>query len=188
MQEGAHGDEQTEAWPVGQWLLVVHHVGARCAGSPRSASALPRTAGQRPRQCRRTAQPGRWELRESVLCPLGRRCLLWWSKNAISGLTWHLCQVEPDMALLDHQSGHRLPKGLHRDFRRLEGEVSQTQLLHQPRVGTTLVHLFQCLGLVDLQDSHGMQDRGGLACSTVSFGCELKGFGRETRTIPPSDI
>ncbi len=35
-----------------------------------------------------------------------------------------------------------------------EGEVSRrTQLLHQPWVGTTLVHLFQCLGLVNLQDS-----------------------------------
>ncbi len=58
-------------------------------------------------------------------------------------------------------------------------------------VGTTLVHLFECLGLVDLQDSHGMHGRGGLARSTVSFGRErsrqLTGFGQETRAIPPSD-
>ncbi len=102
----------------------------------------------------------------------------------------NLFQVEPDMVLLDHQSGLRLPEGLQHDFRHPEGEVSQTQLLHQPRVRTTLVHLFQCLDLVDLQNSHGMQGRGSLACSTVSFGCEsshqLTGFGWETRTIPPS--
>ncbi len=43
-QEGAHGDGQTEAWPRGQrWM--VHHAGAGCAGSPRSAAVPPRTAG-----------------------------------------------------------------------------------------------------------------------------------------------
>ncbi len=64
------------------------------------------------------------------------------------------------------------------------------QLLHQPRVGTTLVHLFERLGLVNLQDSHGVQGGGCLARSTVSFGresgCQLTGLGRETRTVPPS--
>ncbi len=78
----------------------------------------------------------------------------------------HLCQVEPEMALLDHHSGHRLPEGPCRDIRR------RAQLLHQPRVGTTLVHFFECLGLVNLQDRHGMQGRGCLARSTISFGCE----------------
>ncbi len=39
-QEGAHSDGQIEAWPRGQrWM--VHHAGAGCAGSPRSA-AVPR--------------------------------------------------------------------------------------------------------------------------------------------------
>ncbi len=56
------------------------------------------------------------------------------------------------------------------------------QLLHQPRVGTTLVHLFERLGLVNLQDSHGVQGGGCLARSTVSFGresgCQLTGLGR----------
>ncbi len=51
-QEGAHGDGQTEAWPRGQrWM--VHHAGAGCAGSPRSAAVPPRTAGRSPRRCRR---------------------------------------------------------------------------------------------------------------------------------------
>ncbi len=64
------------------------------------------------------------------------------------------------------------------------------QLLHQPRVGTTLVHLFERLGLVNLQDSHGVQGGGCLARSEISFGhesgCQFTGFGRETRTVPPS--
>ncbi len=67
MQEGAHGDGQTEAWPRGQrWM--VHHAGAGCAGSPRSAAVPPRTARRSPRRCRRTALPGRWGRRESVPC------------------------------------------------------------------------------------------------------------------------
>ncbi len=59
-----------------------------------------------------------------------------------------------------------------------------------PRVGTTLVHLFECLGLVNLQDSHGVQGGGCLARSAISCGresgCQLTGLGRETRTVPPS--
>ncbi len=55
---------------------------------------------------------------------------------------------------------------------------------------TTLVHLFECLGLVNPQDSHGMQGRGYLARSTISFGREsgrqFTGFGQETWTVPPS--
>ncbi len=63
-QEGTHGDGQTEAWPRGQrWM--VHHAGAGCAGSPRSAAVPPRTAGRSPRRCRQTALPGRWGRRES---------------------------------------------------------------------------------------------------------------------------
>ncbi len=46
---------------------------------------------------------------------------------------------------------------------------SRGKLLHQPRVGTILVHLFERLGLVNLQDSHGVQGGGCLARSTVSF-------------------
>ncbi len=49
-----------------RWM--VHHAGAGCAGSPRSAAVPPRTAGRSPRRCRRTALPGRWGRRESVPC------------------------------------------------------------------------------------------------------------------------
>ncbi len=81
-----------------------------------------------------------------------------------------------------------LPEGPCCDFRRLWSEVShRAQLLHQPPVGTTLVHLFECLGMVNLQDSHGVQGRGCLARSTISFsresGCQPTGLGRETWTF-----
>ncbi len=81
-----------------------------------------------------------------------------------------------------------LPEGPRCDFRRSKSEVSHhVQLLHQPRVSTTLVHLFECLGLVNLQDSHGVQGRGCLARSTISKSDrQLTGFGRKMRTIPPS--
>ncbi len=70
-------------------------------------------------------------------------------------------------------------------------EVShRAQLLHQPRVGTTLMHLFERLGLVNLQDIYGVQGGGCLARSTISFGresgCLLTGLGWEMRTVPPS--
>ncbi len=104
----------------------------------------------------------------------------------------HLCQVEPEMELLDHHGGHRLPEGPHRDFRRFveRGQSPCAAPASTPVVGTTLVHLFERLGLVNLQDSHGVQGGGCLARSTVSFGresgCQLTGLGRETRTVPPS--
>ncbi len=85
-QEGGHGDGQTEAWPRGQrWM--VHHAGAGCAGSPRSAAVQPRTAGRSPRRCRWTALPGRWGRRESVLC---RRpsSLPGWARDGAPGPPW----------------------------------------------------------------------------------------------------
>ncbi len=67
MQEGAHGNGQTEAWPRGQrWS--VRHAGAGCAGSPRSAAVPLKTAGQSPQRCRRTAPPVRWGRRGSMPC------------------------------------------------------------------------------------------------------------------------
>ncbi len=80
------------AWPRGQrWM--VHHAGAGCAGSPRSAAVPPRTAGRSPRRCRRTALPGRWGHREACLVDV-----------------LHLCQVEPEMALLDHHGDIAFPR------------------------------------------------------------------------------
>ncbi len=73
----------------------------RCAGSPRSAAVPPRTAGQ--------VLDGVAE--QPCLGDGGveKVCLV----NVLN-----LYQVEPEMALLDHHGGHRLPEGPRRDFRR----------------------------------------------------------------------
>ncbi len=55
---GTLGDEQAEEWPTADWF----------AGWPQPVSALPRTAGQSPQQCRRIGQPAKWEPQESRLC------------------------------------------------------------------------------------------------------------------------
>ncbi len=59
----------------------------RCAGSPRSAAVLPRTAGQSPRRCRRTALPGRWGRRESVPCR-SPSSLPGWARDGAPGPPW----------------------------------------------------------------------------------------------------
>ncbi len=82
-----------------RWASTAQH-GTGCAGSPRSASALPKTAGQSLQQCSRKAQPGRWGVKKT--------CFV----DALK-----LCQVEPEMALLNHHGGYRLPEGPCRDFR-----------------------------------------------------------------------
>ncbi|MGL5828006.1 MAG: hypothetical protein ACRC0L_00370 [Angustibacter sp.] len=52
----------------------------------------------------------------------------------------HLRQVQPEVALLDHDSGHHLTKGPHHDLRRPESEVGPcAQFLHHTLVRTTLV-------------------------------------------------
>ncbi len=94
------------------------------------------------------------------------------------------------MPLLDHHGGHHLNEGLCCDLRCSESKVGhRTQFLHQPRVRTTLVQLFQCLCLVYLQDDHGMQGGSGLARSAISLGSQgyrqLTGFGWEAWTVPP---
>ncbi len=100
MQEGAHGDGQTEALPRGQrWM--VHHAGTGCAGSlglllyrrELLSEALDGVAEQ--------PSPGDGGIEKACLVDV-----------------LHLRQVEPEMALLDHHGGHRFPKGLRRDFRR----------------------------------------------------------------------
>ncbi len=124
---------------------------AGCAGSPRSASALPRTAGQSPRQCRRTAQPGRWGRRESVLCrrPSSR-------------------QVEPEMALWTTIVDIAFPRDRAVTF---VARRARSVAVRSSCINPGSVHFFECLGLVNLQDRHGMQGRGCLARSTISFGC-----------------
>ncbi len=157
----------------GGWWMV-HHAGAGYAGSPRSAAVPPRTAGQSPRRCRRTAQPGRWGHRESVPC---RRpsSLPGWARDGVPGPPW--------WTLPSRGTALSLSSLVERGLSPCAASAST--------LGTILVHLFECLGLVNLQDSHGVQGKGCLAHSTISFGRErgrqLTDFGRETRTVPPSD-
>ncbi len=156
-----------------RWM--VHHTGAGCAGSPRSSAVLPGTAGQSPRRCRRTALSGRRGIEKACLDDV-----------------LHLCQVEPEMALLDHHGGHRLPEGVRAVTfvaRRVKS-VAERSSCTNPGSVLPFVHLFKHLDLVNLQDSHGVQCGGCLARSAISFGhlsgCQLTGLGRETRTVPPS--
>ncbi len=92
-QEGAHGDGQTEAWLRGhRWM--VHHAGAGCAGSPRSAAVRQELLGK--------ALDGVTEQPSLGDGGVEKACLV---------DVLHLCQVQPEMALLDHHGGHRLPEG-----------------------------------------------------------------------------
>ncbi len=105
-----------------------------------------------------TASPERpaWEIGESR-----KRCL---SDSPISARSSH-------RSFLDHQRGHRLTEGPRCDFRCTKGKVCCcAQFLHQTWVRTALVQLLQRLGLVGLQEGHGMQGRGGLSSSSVSLG------------------
>ncbi len=98
---------------------MVRHAGAGCAGSPRSAAVLLRSAGQSPRRCRRTAPPGRKGGVEKV-------CLV----NVP-----HLCQVEPEMALLDHHGDIAFPRDRAVTFvaRRLDAAPASTPGRYYPR-------------------------------------------------------
>ena len=70
----------------------------------------------------------------------------------------HIGQVEPQMSLLDHTSGHHLTQGACGHLRRPEGKVGGgTQLIEERWVRPPLVHVTQHLGLVDLECRHGMQ-------------------------------
>ncbi len=105
-----------------------------------------------------TASPERpaWEIGESR-----KRCL---SDSPISARSSH-------RSFLYHQSGHRLTEGPRCDFRCTKGKVRRcAQFLHQTWVRTALVQLLQRLGLVGLQEGHGVQGRGGLSSSSVSLG------------------
>ncbi len=76
--------------------------------------------------------------------------------------------ISARMALLGHKHGNRL------DFCHLESEVSH-RAQHQTVSNSGRFPpcaFFLCLGLVDLQDSHGMQGRDSLARSTVGLSNE----------------
>ncbi len=99
-QEGAHGDGQTEARPRGQQWMV-HHP---------EASVLDRLGLLLHRR----------ELLGKALDGVAEQPCLGDGgvKKVCLVDILHLYQVEPEMALLDHHGGHRLPEGPRRDFRR----------------------------------------------------------------------
>ncbi|XDV17620.1 hypothetical protein PO909_023452 [Leuciscus waleckii] len=99
-------------------------------------------------------------------------------------------QVEPKVALLDHQGGHHLTDGMSAFFGRPEVEVScRTELPEELWVSTTLVHVHERLGLVDLQERHGMQGGSSLSTGFVSqrreTGRKRTSLGREVWIPPP---
>ncbi len=173
-QEGAHGDGQTEAWPRGQrWM--VHHAGAGCAGLPRSAAVPPRNCWTKPSTVSPNSPP--WEMGASRKLALSTSFI-----SARLSQRWRSWTTMVDIAF---------PRDRAVTFvaRRAKSVTMRSSCINPGSV-LPLVHLFERLGLVNLQDSHGVQGGGCLARSTVSFGresgCQLTGLGRETWTVPPS--
>ncbi len=69
----------------------------------------------------------------------------------------HVGQTQPEMAFLDHQSGHRTAHCPRRNLRRLKREVRHSmKFVMNLWVMTTLVQVSQCLGLMDLQQRHSV--------------------------------
>ncbi len=69
----------------------------------------------------------------------------------------HVGQTQPEMAFLDHQSGHRTAHCPCRKLRHPKREVCRsTKFVMNLWVMTTLVQVSQCLGLMDLQQRHSM--------------------------------
>ncbi len=69
----------------------------------------------------------------------------------------HVGQTQPEMAFLDHQSGHRTAHYPRRNLHRPKREVHRsTKFVMNLWVMTTLVQVSQCLGLMDLQQRHSV--------------------------------
>ncbi len=69
----------------------------------------------------------------------------------------HVGQTQPEMAFLDHQSGHRTAHCPRRNLRRPKRKVHRsTKFVMNLWVMTTLVQVSQCLGLMDLQQRHSV--------------------------------
>lgn len=66
-------------------------------------------------------------------------------------------KTQPNIALMDHQSGHRTSDGLFGDHGRSQRQVS---IHHQ--IVTSPVQILQCFRLVNLQQRHGVHGRDRL--------------------------
>ncbi len=138
----------------------------RCAGSPRSAAVLPELLGK--------ALDGVAEQPCLADGGIEKGALSTSFISARLSQRWRSWTTMVDIAF---------PRDHDVTFVARRAKSVAVQLLHQPRVGTTLVLLFERLGLVNLQDSHGVQGGGCLARSAISFGresgCQLTGLGRD---------
>ncbi|XDV31949.1 hypothetical protein PO909_002866 [Leuciscus waleckii] len=101
----------------------------------------------------------------------------------------HISQVQPQVSLLDHSCGHHLTQGACGHLRRSESKVGGgTQLIKEPQISPALVHVLEHLGLVDLQDGHGMQRGSCLSRRSVRLRHQGRrkstGFGWVLRVAP----
>lgn len=97
---------------------------------------------------------------------------------------------QDQVVLLNHENRHHPTQSLRCDLRVIFGIVSRLmQFLHNLWIGTTLVLIFRCFGLVELQDGHHIQCEGGLTSGIVSPCCQRRGKlicpGRKPQTFPP---
>ncbi|XDV28642.1 hypothetical protein PO909_031873 [Leuciscus waleckii] len=92
----------------------------------------------------------------------------------------HISQGEPQVSLLEARPRER---AVTFEVRR------RTQLLQHPWVCTTLLHVTERFGLVDLEKRHGMQGRSSFSTHTISLssqtGREPTGAGGEHGVTPP---
>ncbi len=128
--------------------------GAGCDETPPSASVRRRTVGQSPPPLRRIGRPGRSGSPGSGAC----RTPSYPPRSATGGAPGPLMWTSSDPGPAPWLSSP-LARG-----------PSLCAFLQHTWVSITLVQLFQRLGLVDLQEGHGVQGGSGLSSSTVSLG------------------
>ncbi len=156
-QEGAFGDEQAEGLQPAVGWRQQRTAGAGCDETPPSASVRRRTVGQSPPPLRRIGRPGRSGSPGSGAC----RTPSYPPRSATGGAPGPLMWTSSDPGPAPWLSSP-LARG--------PSLCSSVQFLQHTWVSITLVQLFQRLGLVDLQEGHGVQGGSGLFSSTVSLG------------------
>ncbi len=93
-QEGAHGDGQTEAWPRGQAGMVATRRGRMCWIASVCCCTRRELLGEALNGVAEQPSLGDGGIEKACLVDV-----------------LHLCRLSPEMALLDHHGGHRLPEG-----------------------------------------------------------------------------
>ncbi len=153
-QEGALGDEQTEGLQPAVGWRQQRTAGAGCDETPPSASVRRRTVGQSPPPLRRIGRPGRSGSPGSGACRTpsypprsatgGAPGPLMWTSSDPGPAPWLSSPLVRGPSLCAVPASH----------------LGQ----HHPRAAVL------SLGLVDLQEGHGVQGGSGLSSSAVSLG------------------